>query len=331
MRPLVLLLSIAIDFGTAFTKTPHRFHVTCSYDGSAFRGWQVQESSNKLESSRTAPLPLPAKTPTKGHTQNSRTVQGVIQSSLRQYFDDPKLFIVGAGRTDRGVHADGQHFHFDSTPPDLPSPLTPSTPPKHDGRYDVVSSEGRDKFLFKMNRMLPTDIRILDVEEVDSDWHVMKSSKWKRYIYSFTTNKIVPPRERHYRTHVYYDLDINLFQEAVALFVGTHDFSAFGCQLEKKRREQPNFSAVRTIHRADVIEEGGGDYKIVFEVNGALYKMIRNIVGVCFDVGAERVELNDAAALLAGGIERDDHKSKPAPAEGLCMGSVFFDEWSTRE
>jgi len=242
----------------------------------------------------------------------------VLSSTLRRYFDSPNLFIVGAGRTDAGVHADGQHFHFDV------EEIVVDTP---NDRYSVHSGDGADKFCFRMNRMLPGDIRVLSVEEVDKSFHVMKSSQWKRYVYSFTASSVLLPRERNSRTHVYKPLDINVLRQALKPFEGTHDFRAFGNQLGRKRREQENFSSIRTIHSVQLVDEGQNNYKIIFEVNGALYKMIRNIVGVCFKVGGGSVEMDQITTLLNGETERDDHKSKPARAEGLVLEEVFFTAW----
>jgi len=291
-----------------------------SYDGSSFRGFQIQESRVPDENSRRVRLPEPVNSGgggKRGHSQDSRTVCGVLQSTLRRYFTSPDLTLLASSRTDKGVHADGQHVMFDVD-------------------REVGDVEGRvggdfDRFRWRLNRMLPGDVRVVWVKEEEGgkSWNVMRSARWKRYQYSLFLGETMPPKERNYRTHVYHPIDVDKFRRALEMFVGKHDFAAFGGQLEARRKiSGPNFTTVRTIHRVLVTEEGGGRYKVTFELDGALYKMIRNILGCCLDCARDIIAFDEIQDLLENNNKkRQNNKSKPARPEGLTLEDVFFSEW----
>lgn len=314
----VVLLSVGIlivSAAQAATTSPYlnnriRYVARVLYDGTSFNGWQDQ-----------------------GDLAGRRTVQGTINTKLSRRFDR-KITAVGAGRTDRGVHASGQVIHFDMTEPLEDIPL----------------------FEYAFNRMLPTDIRLYNttkaarvidrsivVDEavpgnaeqvsVSEIFHATKSAVGKLYVYRFCTNAIIVPTKRLYYGHVYYPIDMTLFTECLQLFVGTHDFKAFGNNVEKTLRdfeakaEGIDFNTIRTVNSIQLIDEGSGYWNIEFNINSAIYKMIRNIVGTSLHVAAGRMSIDKLHSLLIEAPFRHENKAKSAQPQGLTLEHVFYDHY----
>jgi tRNA pseudouridine38-40 synthase len=194
--------------------------------------------------------------------------------------------------------------------------------------------------------MLPDDIRVSCIEpapaqqrlvynsdahaaHADKPWHAIYCASGKLYSYRMSTTRNHDPQERLYRYHEWraarFGFDIAAFERAVSVFVGTHDFTSFanaappagGHQLTPVLRDP-----VRTVQRVAVIDEGGGRYRADFRITGALYKMVRNMVGAALAVGCGKLTVDDIVSLL----EAKDRTLAPqsAPAHGLCLEEVHY-------
>lgn len=273
----------------------HRFVARVAYDGTRFRGFQEQ-------------------------SEEYRTVQGSINSKLSELFNS-RVKTVGASRTDLGVHARGQVIHFD-LPPGILTDF--------------------DTFEYKINRLLPEDVKMYNVtfapygkleqEKTDDIFHATKSAEGKLYTYRFCTNNFVDPLYRQQYAHMYKPMDFEKLTTSLRMFVGTHDFRSFCNRLEKDARdnqyyeEKKALSTIRTVRRIEMYKEGidDGYYRIDFEIESALYRMIRNIVGSCMAVATDDMTIETLTVLLKDGLPRTENKAKSAVALGLCLEKVLY-------
>jgi len=226
---------------------------------------------------------------------NTVSIQETIQKALFTYIHE-EVPVIGSGRTDAGVHAIGQVAHFRCT-----------------------SKQDPGKLQNALNGILPFDIRILQVEEVDRAFHAQKSATHKIYHYHITLTSFVMPQERLYTTHIRKEIDLALMRQAAAQFVGTHDFTSFA---NKAAEGAASKNAVRTITRLDIIETEHG-IRLEFEGTGFLYKMVRNIVGMLLAVASGKRQLHEIEALFLA----KDRRLAPlsAPAQGLFLMKVFYE------
>mmetsp|Transcript_21201 Transcript_21201/g.68404 ORF Transcript_21201/g.68404 Transcript_21201/m.68404 type:complete len:352 (-) Transcript_21201:63-1118(-) len=281
-----------------------RCAVKVAYDGTNFAGWQFQP--------------------------NRRTVQGTLEKALTRRFDGNRISTLGASRTDAGVHAKGQVMQADMP---LEDPL---------GEGPLLRRQ--------LNRMLPPDVRILDLtpapdpEPWQADkglpWHVIVNSIGKRYVYKLSASpEPMDPSRRLYRARVAdYALDFQKLSDALELFVGEHDFRSFSNNAKSdkdgKVKSDDERSTVRTVHAIDFLDEGRGDATITLELDGALYKMVRNIVGTSLAIAGVKhrrqrrngklLTLDDIPDLLQGTLVRNDNPAMSAPAHGLTLDEVYF-------
>lgn len=281
--------------GFVLRTDTRRYVGRCAYDGSAFRGWQDQDP-------------------------RLRTVQGQMNRVFRQRFSLESVHVTGSSRTDHGVHANGQAFHFD-----LPAAL----------RID----DDFDKFVYTMNRMLPDDIKIYNVMHAPAPppegpyFHAIASATRKHYSYRLSTNDFVPPRQRKYCTHVWQPLDLELFNQSLSCFIGTHDFAAFANRIESTTKNfSPErlrkFSCRRRIDSIVLRPDGApGQFCIDIHLSSALYRMVRNVVGTSLLVGTGRMPLSELQDLLHRAPSRKENRAKSAPPEGLTLEHVYFDSF----
>jgi len=279
-----------------------RYCARVMYDGSGFRGWQEQS--------------------------DVRTVQGTISKRLSQRFDR-SMRVTGASRTDQGVHARGQAIHFD-----LPLDISATY-------QDQVSL---DRLEYSLNRILPDDIRIYNIslaplgnsEQVrDGDlWHATKSANRKIYTYRFCTNQFVDPLQRRYCAHVYREFNEDIFCKCLPIFIGTHDFAAYTNRVEHSviefKEKGFDFCTTKTINNIEFFNEGNGYYRVEVDVESALYRMIRNIMGASLMVAAEHdpaMNMETIKYLLHESPNRNFNKAGSAPAEGLTLERVFYDHY----
>uniref|UniRef100_A0A7S4MSL3 tRNA pseudouridine synthase n=1 Tax=Odontella aurita TaxID=265563 RepID=A0A7S4MSL3_9STRA len=283
-----------------------RYRARVAYDGTGFNGWQTQAKG--------------------------RTIQGDIEAVLSRRFDRP-VRIVGAGRTDAGVHARGQAFHFDLRADEI----------------GVADSKCFDLQLQRsLNSMLRRDIRVWNTcqapppssyknwegIERNHKWHVIYNAEKKLYSYRISTAPYLDPLLRHTRTHVFDPTNIELLRTALQHFEGTHDFRAFAGAIDANERKSGKvLGTIRTVYAVNLVEEGNGNYRVDFLLKGALYKMVRNMMGTALAVAQGRLEEDrlleflhhDSSEGKVLQFVRKDNKCKPAAPEGLTLEHVYFD------
>ncbi len=225
---------------------------------------------------------------------NSVSIQALIEQALCTVLREP-LDLIGSGRTDAGVHALGQIAHF-------------------------VSSSKIDcyKTLASLNGLLPSDIRIVSLEEAPDDFHARYSAKSKTYHYRLHLDPIPDPFKQRYAYHVPYPIDVALLKQAAQHFVGTHDFTSFA---NEPGRGAVAKDPIRTLYHLEIIEEPGG-VRLVFQGEGFLYKMVRNIVGTLLDVCAGKIASDDIPSIIAAKDRRCAGRS--APPHGLYLFEVKY-------
>ena len=254
-----------------------RYKAIVAYDGSNFFGFQVQ---------------------TKSGVEVQRTVQGELNKAVNQMAKQPvtPIKVVGASRTDTGVHAFGQVVHFD-----LPFDINP-----------VGVSKG-------LNTLLPRDILIKAVTKVSDDFHARLSTHAKRYFYRVSTTAFTDPFKRHYTGHFHWHLDTSRIQEALPDLIGEHDFASFAASGNQTA------STVRTITSAQLIEKPDEQELVfVFEGNAFLYNQIRIMVGVLLEIGNGRREIHDIQRLIA--VKDREQARFTAPASGLYLDEIDYGE-----
>ncbi len=243
----------------------HRYKLVIAYDGSAFHGWQKQEPPD-------AP-PL-------------RTVQGVLQDALIRVLRQP-ISLIGASRTDAGVHARGQVAHFDA---DSPVPI--------------------ERMALAINSRLPDDMEVRSVERVDAGFDAIQHAVTKQYTYAIHNADHRPLAMRHTVYHCWYELDIDRMNDAAARLMGEHDFEGFSAAGHGRE------STIRTIHRCDVKRQGDR-VTITVEGSGFLWNMVRIIAGTLVEVGRGLFEPARINEILES---TDRQKAGPTlPPQGLCL------------
>lgn len=223
-----------------------------SYDGTDFNGFQIQPYG--------------------------RTVQGELETAIRKLTGE-SLKIHCSGRTDAGVHAWGQVFHF-----------------------QTESQIPLEKWCLALNSRLPRDIVVKEAREVPDDFHARRSAKRKTYRYSIQRSRIPDPFYRHTRVYHPTPLRIEAMREALAAFVGQHDFTSFTSV------RSPVGSHVRTIFEAYLVverlpmpgDDDAGVIHLYVTGSGFLYNMVRIIVGTLIQVGEGKRLPSDIPHILAG-------------------------------
>jgi tRNA pseudouridine38-40 synthase len=224
---------------------------------------------------------------------NCVSIQGLIEDALKVALRQD-ITVHASGRTDAGVHARAQVAHFTAPAEDL-------------------------SLLFrKLNGILPKDIRILHIENVPHEFHARFCAVSKEYHYHIHLDWALDPFKRLYTYHHPYRLDTTLIQQAIPHFLGTHDFTSFANEASKGSAAK---DPIRTLTRLDFIPEPGG-FRLEFEGNGFLYKMVRNITGTLLDVGRKKIAPDAIPALF----EKKDRRqmSSAAPPQGLFLHRVNY-------
>lgn len=240
-----------------------RYVLLVSYDGTEFAGWQRQT--------------------------NARTVQQTLEDAAAEIFGT-YVKIAGSGRTDAGVHAEGQVCHF-----------------------DVGTGIPAERLRECFNTRLPADVRVLCSAAAPEGFDCTRSAKRKTYCYSFYYAETERPLLERYSVRVRKKPDLEKMRSAAALLEGEHDFKAF-CASGSSAK-----TSVRTVYSVRIFDRGG-----VFEIyvcgNGFLYNMVRIIAGELIAVGCGKQEGITAA------FESGDRKclAKTMPAKGLELVSVDY-------
>ena len=242
-----------------------RWKCTCAYDGTEFCGWQSQS--------------------------NRRAVQDVIEARLFEILKCP-VRIHGSGRTDAGVHARGQVFHFDA-----------------DWWHEA------DALLRALNCNLSPAIRITHVEAVADTFHARFSVHRKRYHYYFQIQPPDPFVLRYVWFVPYPRLDMKRLAEAVRCFIGTHDFRGFAGKV------LPSENTIKTLTAASVFRENDR-FVLSLTGSGYLYRMVRKIMGALIMVGLGRIGVDFIGERLRS--ENLDYPIMTAPACGLFLEEVIY-------
>ena len=235
-----------------------------------------------------------------GTQPDGNTVQDHIEKAIAEVAKQT-IRIHGSGRTDAGVHALGQVIHFD-----LPSDLNMNP-------FNWVPA---------LNTKLPTTIRALDCEEVDSSFHARFSAVSKTYTYDLCLAPVLPPLKAGLAWHLPRQLDPETLAQALELVRGEHDFRSFAAL---RGNETENTSYIRRLDHAGLEARDDG-YRITYSGNGFLYKMARLLTGSVVYAAQGRMRLDELRSLLDQGCDKPAGRAPfCAPPDGLVLDHVSYD------
>lgn len=238
----------------------HRYLLDISFDGTAYHGWQRQPNGMSVE---------------------ERVTQGL--STLLRH----EVSIVGAGRTDAGVHARQMPAHFDT-----------------EETFDCK------QLAYKLNRILPRDIVVNDVSEVSTDLHARFSATSRTYHYYVHTHK--SPFLRHYSCLITYPLDFKRMNEAAAILLQTNDFATF-CKAGSDVK-----TTICRVSRAEWVYEGDADrWLFVITADRFLRNMVRAVVGTLIEVGRGRMSIDDFQKAV-------DSRQRTRAGESMPANALFL-------
>ena len=237
----------------------------CSYKGTNYYGWQKQVGFI--------------------------SVQSVIEEVLSKVYDTT-INITGSGRTDAGVHAIRQYFHF-----------------------DTEKEKDLNQLAYSLNKMLPADIKIVSFEKVADDFHARYNAKRKIYEYRIVLKNKDPFQDQ--LAYVYpMDFDFDLFKSALDKFVGKHNYQDF----TSKEEDEGGF--IREIYKIKV-DKKDNNISVVFEGNGFMRYQIRNMVGAALNIANKKENLDFIDYHLKEDKNREIISYK-APANGLYLVDVLY-------
>jgi tRNA pseudouridine38-40 synthase len=247
------------------------FKLLIQYDGTEFHGWQVQE--------------------------NDRTIQGELERVIGTLEDAP-VHVTGSGRTDAGVHAEGQVANVI-----MGRAFTP------------------ERLRLAINGNLWRDIRIMGVERVADDFHARFSAVGKTYVYRIINAPVMSPFWRRFAHHESRPIDVARMTEAARLMLGEHDWTAFSsAQADGENR-------VRTISELEIgtvwdARANASLIEIRISANGFLRYMVRSIVGTLIEVGQGEKDFDTIQTAIISGDR--SLAGKTAPANGLTLQKVYY-------
>ena len=223
---------------------------------------------------------------------NGLTIQEVIEKKI-EVMTRQTVRLTGSGRTDAGVHALGQVANFKTS-----------------------SSIPVDGFRQGLNSLLPSDITVKSVEEVDEGFHSQFNARSKTYCYRILNQEAPSAIHRRFSWHLPSSLGLSAMQKAAETLIGTHDFSSF--QGAKPDTEDP----VRKVMKAQWSPEKGNFLCFLIEADGFLKKMVRNLVGTIVEVGKGKIPVEEFRAILEA---RDRRRAgMTAPPQGLFLVEVKY-------
>lgn len=241
--------------------------LTIEYDGTRYAGWQIQE--------------------------NHPTIQQELKTAVEKAVEE-EINLIGAGRTDSGVHAYGQVANF-RTKTSIPG----------------------DKAFYHINPHLPEDIVVVRSEEVPLSFHSRYDALTKTYHYVIINGPHMHPRHRHYAQWIDYALDLEAMREAGGFFLGEHDFTSF------MAANAGDVSTIRSIDAIDIQKEGD---VVEIQVKGRsfLRNMIRIMMGTLVDVGKGKIPPDKVATILEA---KDRQMAGPTlSACGLYLMNIEYGE-----
>lgn len=233
-----------------------RYFIYFKYDGTAYHGWQVQPNANSVQAE----------------------LQKALSILLRA-----DIQVVGAGRTDTGVHARMMTAHF-----------------------DVEKAIDTKQLAYKLNRLLPRDISVDKVIAVSSDMHARFSAISRTYHYYI--HRFKNPFLRAYSCELFFDLDINRMNEAAALLLEYDDFAAF-CKSNSDVK-----TTLCKVTKAQWVDDGNGSWHFVITANRFLRNMVRAVVGTLIDVGRGRITIDEFRKVIEGKSRSNAGDSVPGNA-----------------
>ena len=249
------------------------YRLLIQYDGTDFHGWQVQE--------------------------NDRTIQGELERVIGM-LADADVSVVGSGRTDAGVHAEGQvaNVHLAG------SKFTPA------------------RLQQAINGNLWRDIRVLKTEKAPDDFHARFSAKRKTYLYRVVNGPVMSPFWRRFAAHEHKPLDVARMNDAARLFLGEHDWTAFcSAQSEGESRVRNISDFTVQAHWDDRAQGSLIEFRVT--AGGFLRYMVRSLVGTLIEVGRGTTDFDTIQTAIVTGDR--DLAGKTAAAQGLTLLRVEYE------
>ncbi len=244
-----------------------RYKIVLSYVGTKFHGWQIQPNKASIQ-------------------ESLENAVAIIQQE--------DISIVGAGRTDTGVHAKNYVAHFDS-------------------RKEIIDTL---LFLHKINSLVHKDIAVHSIEEVEADFHARFDALTRAYEYRIHTHKNPFLNERSFYYKVNFDID--KMNEASALLIQHKDFQCFS-----KAKTQVH-TYLCDVYEAKWTKLNDNEYLFYIKANRFLRNMVRAIVGTLIEVGVGKISTSDVAHIIAS--KNRSNAGKSVPAEGLCLTEITYPE-----
>jgi len=239
------------------------YKLTIQYDGTDYCGWQIQK--------------------------NSLSVQQIITDSIKMILKK-EINLIGAGRTDSGVHALGQVANF-----------------RIDEQLDLY------KFKFSLNSVLPKDISILDIEEADEEFHSRFDAKRRTYLYLFS--KFKSPFFRNYSSYLYHEVNVENLNRLSKALCMKEDFTSFS----KTGSDEPN-----TICTIDDARWRSNNRFLLFRIEADRYLrgMVRAIVGTLLKLDKEKRDINSLKEIIE--LKKRENAGSSVPAKGLFLYKVRY-------
>lgn len=255
-----------------------RFFITLSYDGTRYHGWQIQP--------------------------NGDSIQQRLQEALSTLFRQP-IEVVGAGRTDTGVHARIMVAHFTIS------------------QFDDLTISKFDNLAYKLNKLLPQDIAVQDIRQVPDDMHARFSATSRTYHYFIHTRK--DPFLQAYSWHVPYKLDFEKMNEAAKVLLEYKDFTSFS---KVNTDTKTNLCDITEAYWSPIEIANGTSlnskcqWRFTITANRFLRNMVRAIVGTLVEVGRGRITIDDMRRI----IEAKDRcqAGESVPAKGLFLVDIKY-------
>lgn len=238
-----------------------RYFITLGYDGTDFHGWQIQPNGN--------------------------SVQEELQKALSTLMRQP-MEVVGAGRTDAGVHARQMVAHFDS-----------------DSAVDC------QQLTYRLNRIVPRSMAVYKVEKVADDMHARFSAKQRTYRYFVHTRK--DPFLRHYSYQLPYSLDFNQMNKAACILLDYSDFGAF-CKSHSDVK-----TTICKVTAAKWHQTAPDEWYFEISADRFLRNMVRAVVGTLMDVGRGRLSLEEFRGVIEG-------RKRTAAGESMPGNALFLEK-----
>lgn len=250
-----------------------RYFITFSYDGTNYHGWQIQPNGNSVQ----------------------EELQKALSTLLRQ-----EIAVVGAGRTDAGVHARMMVAHFDVN-----------------SQFTIHNSQlsDCDQLVYKLNKILPQDIAVQKIEAVADDMHARFSATSRTYHYFVHMQK--DPFERAYSWRIPYKIDIDKMNEAAKVLLGTHDFTSFS---KTNTDTKTNICTVTEARWERVVSPDGepsGTWRFTITANRFLRNMVRAVVGTLVEVGRGKMTIDDLRQVI-------DQKDRCKAGESVPGNALFL-------